>query len=85
MTGENRTRIVGTGQLNLRSRSFCDAVAVGTDQQKIRDLLDQDKLSFREDALSVRAWIVDESNTQCKLWFDDKLILSRKRKMLVSE
>jgi hypothetical protein len=33
----------------------------------------------------VRAWIVDESNTQCKLWFDDKLILSRKRKMLVSE
>jgi hypothetical protein len=86
VTGESRTKTVGAGgQLNLRSRSFCDAVVVGTDQRTVRGLLDQQKLSFREDAPGERAWIVEESSAQCKLWFDEKLVLSKKRKMFVSE
>lgn len=85
LVAENRARSAGTGQLNLRSKSICDAVAVGADQQKIRDLLSQRNLAFRQDTLSDRAWIVEEPTTQCELWFDDKSVLTKKRKMFVSE
>jgi hypothetical protein len=73
------------GRLNLGSTSICDLAAVGTDQQKIRDLLNQRKLSFTQGSPGERAWIVDESSTQCKIWFDDKLALMKKRKTFVSE
>ena len=74
-----------TGRLDLRSTSICDVVTTGTDQQKIRDVLNQHNLSFSEGTPGERAWIVDESSTQCKLWFDDKSVLTKKRKMFVSE
>jgi hypothetical protein len=73
------------GQLNLQSTSICDSVVAGTPQQKIRELLDQHKLSYREGAAGEQAWTVDESSTECKLWFDGKLILTKKRKTFVSE
>jgi hypothetical protein len=30
-------------------------------------------------------WLVEESNTQCKMWFDEKSVLGKKRKVLVVE
>jgi hypothetical protein len=74
-----------TGRLDLRSPSICDLVVIGTDQQKIREVLNQRNLSFSEGTRDERAWIVDESSTQCKLWFDEKSVLTKKRKMFVSQ
>jgi len=31
------------------------------------------------------AWIVEESNKRCELWFDDKSVLTKKRKIFVTE
>ena len=73
------------GRLNLRSPSICDSLSEGTGQQNIRELLTQRNLSFSEGSPGERAWIVEESGTQCKLWFDDKSVLTKKRKILVSE
>jgi hypothetical protein len=58
---------------------------VGTKQQKIRDLLRQRNLSFSEGATGERLWIVEESNKRCELWFDDKSVLTKKRKIFVTE
>ena len=68
----------------LDSASLCDSVLVGTDQQKIRDLLRQHSLSFSEGTAHERVWIVEESSTQCRLWFDDKFVLTKKRKIFVT-
>jgi len=72
-------------RLSLNSNSICDLLLVGTDQRKVRELLEQRKLSIREDSPQGRVWLVEESDTQCKLWFDDKLVLAKKRKIFVSE
>lgn len=76
---------VGTSPINLGSTSICDSIPLGTDQQKIRDLLHQRNLSFSEGTPSERVWIVEESNRQCKLWFDDKSVLTKKRKIFITE
>lgn len=76
---------VVAGRLNPGSTSICDLISVGTDQHKIRDLLNQHNLPFSEGTPSERVWIVEESNTQCKLWFNDESILTKKRKTFVSE
>jgi hypothetical protein len=76
---------VVAGRLNLRSTSICDSVLVGTDQQKIRDLLNQHQLSFTEGSPSERLWVIEQSNLQCKLWFDENSVLAKKRKIFVSE
>jgi hypothetical protein len=72
-------------QLNPRSPSICNSLSTGTGQQAIRDLLHQRHLSFNEGPAGEREWIVDESNSQCELWFDEKLILVKKRKIFVAE
>lgn len=72
-------------RLHLNSSSICDLVSVGTDEHKVRELLQQRKLSFRSDSSQGHAWLVEESDTQCKLWFDDKSVLAKKRKILVNE
>jgi hypothetical protein len=76
---------VEASRINLASASICDAVLVGTKQQKIRDLLRQRNLSFSEGATGERLWIVEESNKRCELWFDDKSVLTKKRKIFVTE
>jgi hypothetical protein len=73
------------GRINVASTSICDSVSVGTDERKIRDLLHQRNLSFSEGSSGERMWIVEESNRQCKLWFDDKLVLMKKRKIFVTD
>jgi outer membrane protein assembly factor BamB len=73
------------GRLELRSTSVCDSILIGTDRQKIRDLLHQHNLTFNEGSPAERVWIVDESTTQCKLWFDDKSALAKKRKIFITQ
>jgi hypothetical protein len=58
---------------------------VGDAQAKIRDLLHQQNLTFSEGAASEHVWTIDESNTQCKVWFDDKSQVSKKCKVFVRE
>jgi len=72
-------------RLNQNSTSICDLVSLGMDQHKIHDLLQQHKLSFSGDSPQSREWLVEESGTQCKLWFDDRSLLTKKRKILTSE
>jgi Bacterial Ig-like domain (group 2) len=83
-TPDNKN-IAEAARINLGSTSICDSVSVGTGQQKIRDLLHQRNISFSEGASDKRVWIVEESNKQCELWFDDKLVLTKKRKVFVTE
>jgi hypothetical protein len=72
-------------RLNSRSPSVCDSLSTGTGQQAIRDLLHERHLVFNEGPAGERDWIVDESNSQCELRFDEKLILIKKRKIFVAE
>lgn len=74
-----------TERLNLSSTSICDLVSLGTEQRKIHELLERRKLSFSGDSPQSRVWVVEESGTQCKLWFDDNSLLTKKRKTLTSE
>lgn len=74
-----------TRHLDPRSKSICDSISVGADQEKIRDLLDQRKITFTEGLPDHHEWVVDELNAQCRLWFDDKNVLTKKRKILTSE
>jgi hypothetical protein len=76
---------VAAGRLNLLSASACDLVAVGTEQQKVRELLRQHNVSFSEGAPGERVWSIEESGSQCKIWFDDKLVVTKKRKIFVGE
>src|SRR5208283_2911839 len=68
-------------RLDPRSTSVCDSVSVGMDQQKIQDLLTERKLPYREEPAGGRVWLVEESNTQCRLWFDEKTVVVKKRKI----
>jgi hypothetical protein len=72
-------------RLEPTSASVCDSVSVGTGQQHIRDLLTARKLTFREERPGSNVWLVEEANAQCRLWFDEKLLLSKKRKVFVTE
>jgi hypothetical protein len=83
-TPESKNKVEAS-RINLAWASICDSVLVGTDQQKIRDLLHQRNLSFSEGASGKRVWIVEESNKRCELWFDDKSVLTKKRKVFVTE
>jgi hypothetical protein len=76
---------IPAARLNPRSPSVCDSLSTGTSQQAVRDLLHQRSLSFSETASGERVWTVEESNSQCKLWFDDKAVLVKKRKIFVTE
>lgn len=82
--GSNNYEVVGS-RLEPHPASVCDFVSAGMEQQKIRDLLSERKLSFREEPAGGRVWLVEESNTQCRLWFDEKSVLVKKRKVFVTE
>jgi hypothetical protein len=71
-------------QVDFATASFCDGVSVGTTQQRIRALLEQHRVAFNEGSPGEHAWVVEERNAECKLWFDEKLLLTRKRKTLLN-
>jgi|HubBroStandDraft_6_1064221.scaffolds.fasta_scaffold71773_2 hypothetical protein len=82
--GNNNYEDLGS-RLEPHSTSVCDSVTVGSEQQKVRALLAQHNLSFREEPGGGRVWLVEESNTQCRLWFDEKSVVVKKRKVFVVE
>lgn len=71
--------------LNIHSSSICDLIPVGIDQEKIRALLQKRNLSFTDGVPEGQVWVVEENGTECKLWFDAKSVLTKKRRTLVSE
>ena len=83
-TGSNDYEVEGE-HLEARPASICDAVQVGTEQEKIRAMLLEQHLSFREQPGGEHVWLVEQSNAQCRLEFDDKLMLAKKKKVFVVE
>lgn len=72
-------------RLDVHSTSICDSIPTGSEQQKVRELVSQRGLSISEARGDQTMWTIDESNTQCVLWFDDKLAVSKKRKAFVAQ
>jgi|SRR5579864_3124109 len=83
-TGSNDYEVEGQ-HLEARPASICDAVQVGTEQEKVRAMLTEQHLSFREQPGAEHVWLVEQSNAQCRLQFDDKLVLVKKKKVFVVE
>jgi hypothetical protein len=71
--------------LDLNSSSVCDALAIGTEQEKARELLKSNNRSFSTEGANGQVWVVDETGSECRLWFDDKSVLVKKRKTLTAE
>lgn len=81
------TRLAATNQnsgksFNIHSTSVCDSVSSGMEQQQIRILLAERNLRFSDVG---GFWTIEEEGAECRLWFDDKAVVSRKRKTLVVE
>jgi hypothetical protein len=55
------------------------------EQQKIHDLLTERKRPYREEPAGGRVWLAEESNSQCRLWFDEKSVPVKKRKVFTGE
>jgi hypothetical protein len=72
-------------RMNTHSGAICDSVVVGTEQQKVHELLDGAHLSFSEGTAGSREWIIDERGAQCTIWFDESFHVSKKRKVLVEQ
>jgi hypothetical protein len=83
-TGSNDYEVEGQ-HLEARPTSICDTVQVGTEQEKIRAMLTEQHLSFREQPGAEHVWLVEQSSAQCRLQFDDKLMLVKKKKVFVVE
>jgi hypothetical protein len=83
-SGSNDYEIEGQ-HLEARAASICDTVQVGTDQEKIRAMLTEQHIAFRDQPGPEHVWLVEQSNAQCRLQFDDKLILVKKKKVFVVE
>jgi hypothetical protein len=83
-TGSNDYESEGE-HLEAHPASICDAVQVGSEQEKIRALLTEQHLSFSEQPGAEHVWLVEQSNAQCRLQFDDKLMLVKKKKVYVVE
>ena len=67
-------------RLDSRASSVCDSISVGMEQEKVREALGVRHLSFREGAPGEHLWAMEESSAQCKVWFDEKSIVVKKRK-----
>jgi hypothetical protein len=74
----------GPAPLNTHAASICDAVAVGTKKDTVKDLLTARALS-RAPESSDNLWVMEEDSAQCRLWFDSDARVSKKRKILVAE
>lgn len=83
-TGSNDYEVEGE-HLEAHPASVCDTVQIGAEQTKIREMLTEQHLSFREQPGAEHVWLVDQSNAQCRLQFDEKLVLAKKKKVIVVE
>lgn len=78
----------GSGEsthLQLDSSSVCDQITIGTDQEKARELLKSGNHPFNTETPNGRVWVVEEAGAECRLWFDEKSVLTKKRKTLTAE
>ena len=80
---DSRAPAVKTNALNTRSVSICDTVTVGMSQDQITALLTARKTPYTKNAQ--QSWLVEETGNQCRLWFNEKGVLSQKRKVLTTE
>ena len=71
--------------LDLNSSSVCDVLTVGTEQEKARELLKSNNRPFSSEGTNGQVWVVDEAGSECRLWFDEKSVLTKKRKTLTAE
>jgi hypothetical protein len=83
-TGNNDYESEGQ-HVETRAASVCDTVQVGTEQEKIRALLAEQHLSYREQPGAEHVWLIEQSSAQCRLQFDDKLVLVKKKKVFVAD
>jgi hypothetical protein len=72
-------------RLETKSTSVCDALTTGTAQEKVKELLKSRNLSYMQDPRQRQIWLVEEADTECKLWFDSKSVLTRKQKTLIAQ
>ena len=72
-----------TNVLNTRPVSICDTVTVGMSQDQVTTLLTVRKTPYAKNAQ--QSWLVEETGNQCRLWFDEKGVVSKKRKVLTTE
>jgi hypothetical protein len=71
-------------RLDARAASICDSVTKGMEQQKVHELIAQRNITFRQETAG-NLWVVDEQNAQCKLWFDERALPRKKKKVFVAE
>ena len=83
-TGPNDYPTAGQ-HLEEHPASICDAVQAGAEQEKIRGMIAERLLTFREQPGGEHVWVVEEANTQCRLTFDEKKMLAKKKKVFVVE
>jgi hypothetical protein len=65
--------------------SVCDVIAIGATREDVQDLLKSRSRQFSSEGDAGQVWIVEETNMRCQLWFDDKSVVAKKRKTLVTE
>jgi hypothetical protein len=82
-TSGNRHEVIGK-RLDARAASFCDLVVVGMEQQKIHELLTERNLTSHQEG-SEREWLVEEASAQCRVWFDERLVVVKKEKVFVAD
>jgi hypothetical protein len=68
--------------LNIHSTSVCDSISSGMEQEKVRILMAEHNLKFSDNG---GFWTIEEEGAECRLWFDEKAVLTKKRKTLVVE
>lgn len=66
-----------------KSKSICESIEVGNSEAIVRQVLRSHSLPFDEKTVDGRSWTIDESDSQCKIWWNEKNEVVRKRKILV--
>jgi len=81
-SGGNSYETVGT-RVDPHAASVCDSVPAGMPQQSVSDLVTARNASIHQEPGSSHAWLVEESGSQCRLWFDEKLTVMKKQRVFI--
>jgi hypothetical protein len=79
------TAPLNPSHLNYRAPSICDQASLGTTQQELEHLLKQRNLDPGSNLDGQQVWVIEESSVRCKLWFNEKSVLSKKQKILTND
>lgn len=72
-----------TAQLNTQKASICDSISISMKRDDVRALLVARQLTASSETETV--WFIEEQGTECRLWFDARSEVVKKRKTLVTE